>query len=141
MIVEIDDFGWQSANPLKCFVLNRPRQAGEKAFRIGMIDEERGTLDISEAAVTQMAQMCGWKSPEEYEELEVANEVQHNQLLAMKEDLIAAGKLSPDIRQLVHDLDLAEAVRDDAIAQFQAAEDRVKELELEVETLTELLDE
>lgn len=64
------DFEPGSAQPSQCLILKRPKTTDEGGiFRCGMIDYERGWLDISEGAVTEMALKLGWGSAEEVSSL------------------------------------------------------------------------
>ena len=135
MIVPIEDFSWTSASPNLCFVYKRPLLKGERAFRLGMIEDERGSLDICSGAVEELAQQIGWVDPERFEELRRANDRLAESIKQMQDT-----QEDRTVRELARELDVCEAKLDDCMGQFNAAEERAKEQDIYIASLEEDLE-
>ncbi len=143
MIRRLDNYDGASINFGKCFVFNLPKTKEEDfVFRLGLVEGERGYLDIGQRAVVEMAMMLGWMSPQERDRLtdEFAADLleQLGEIDTLQEEIESIEAAGVTVRSLARELDLAEAKADDAITQFHAAEERIKELEV---MITELSDD
>ena len=135
MIVPIEDFSWTSASPNMCFAYKRPLLKGERAFRIGMIEDERGSLDICSGAIEELAQHIGWVHPERFDELRQLNDRLVGVIKHMEDT-----QEDRTVRELARELDTVEAKLDDCIGQFNAAEERAKEQDIYIASLEEDLE-
>lgn len=127
-IAKIADFTVTSATPGKCFILGTAKPRNETfVYRIGEVDQrKRGTVEISAQACRELAQMVGWTSPQTREQLQEQVDMLAVELEAAEELLQERQALIDTIRTLTRELDLAQAVRDDAISQFHAQEKQAK---------------
>lgn len=96
----IDDFTGRSAARYRCYLTDQPkREEDHGVICTGITIEGEGSLDLSFAAVEELAHMIGWTSPEE--------------------DGIRRSRQEAEV-------EFHKAVAADAVAQFQALEARVK---------------
>lgn len=101
--MHLPEFRWNSARRYQCYLTGNGRLPSDPGIiATGIEIEGEGMLDISYHAVRHLAGMIGWESPEAVETREA---------------------------RMRADLELAEAVRDDAVAQFQALEAVAKRTE------------
>ena len=126
-IVKIDDFTRHSVSPNVCFALRRPLSKDDKCgFRLGDIMMERGTVEISASAAQEMAMQLNWRSPKEWNDM-LADNIDRvvaleNEIEYLREKVKDFDGLKSTVKLLSADLEVANCVRDDAIAQFQALE-------------------
>lgn len=122
----IEDFTLRGATPMKCALLKRGKLKGERVISTGINPEgwrPGGMVQFSEAAVEQLGRHIGMIRPEQMKELRL----KYKAAMAKLElhDAVVAAK-DAEIRALQAALELAEAVRDDAVLQFNRLEQEMK---------------